>query len=171
VTVQLDPGRDWCPRHLKPYKALWPAGIGAATVALFDAAAQHPNILHACGYDEAAGIEADAKMLPAALVEHGPLCCLIDDATLALIHATTVPDPDPGRVTHISKQELSHEEMTIAVAFARPLETRCGVTTVPLPGAPSVGVCADCERRLDPDGPEPAHFHAPPPYTRRGDDG
>lgn len=75
----------WCPRHLEPYRAQWPLGGPAASMSLLQAAAEMRAV------QDAAGPDGDPAMLAAALVRFSPLCCFVDQSTLTMIHARTVP--------------------------------------------------------------------------------
>ncbi len=71
----------WCDRHWQPYRNGQGNGI-AATMAVIDRVMKHPQIMRECGYDPAAGREADASMLNAAIASHAPLCCFLGDEAM-----------------------------------------------------------------------------------------
>lgn len=74
----------WCPRHLEPYRAKWPAGAGVAMLRLFDAAVKMPAVADAAG--------GQAVNLTEALRRFAPLCCFISHEELQAIYDGTVPE-------------------------------------------------------------------------------
>jgi len=71
--------RDWCARHLEPFRAEWPRGAVTAMIMLYNAAVQMPAIV-----DAAAG---DSARIEAAFERFKPLCCFVDAGTLAAIYS------------------------------------------------------------------------------------
>lgn len=83
--VQLDFARHWCPGHLAPYRARWPAGAPTAMVRLFGAFVEDERIL-AAGPKDADG-KVKAQSLQALVDEFSPLCCFVGAETMAAIYA------------------------------------------------------------------------------------
>lgn len=79
--LPLNPHTLWCDHHLAPFKARWPVGYLTASLALVEEAARLEIIMRACGGGE--GRQANPTLFTAAIVEHGPLCCLLGDLTTA----------------------------------------------------------------------------------------
>jgi hypothetical protein len=76
----LDFKRDWCARHLEPYRGERPKGAPIAMVLLFDAFAQDERVHRMAGFDpEVEGSVADSTRLPALVAECSPLCCFLGD--------------------------------------------------------------------------------------------
>lgn len=83
--VELDWRRDWCERHLEPFRARWPEGAMVAMLDLFDRATRHEAILTVTA--------GDASRLEAAFAEFGPLCCLLGDDEMAEVYAKAGVSP------------------------------------------------------------------------------
>lgn len=83
--VELDFERDWCARHLEPFRAHWPAGTAAAMVALFGEFVKDPRTPQMLPHD-AAGL-ADAHALQPLLMECSPICCWLDDEAMGRVYA------------------------------------------------------------------------------------
>jgi hypothetical protein len=84
--VQLDVLKVWCPRHLEPFRARYPRGVGAGTARLFERTLLDARFARAVGHDPARGTKADMRMAAAVLVEWYPLCCFVGDADRAFAY-------------------------------------------------------------------------------------
>jgi hypothetical protein len=114
--VQLDVRVHWCDRHLRPYKARWPQGVGVAMVALFQAAARMPAVI-----SESRG---DVTRLTSVLTRFAPLCCFVPREALAGVYRQSlpagtptplgpVPSPEPGAVTGAGADPTSPAESAL----------------------------------------------------------
>lgn len=89
--VEMDFPTHWCPRHLEPFRANWPAGAGLAMVRLAGLAFEHPDIVAAATKDSDG--KAKVESLNAVLREFSPLCCLVGDAALEPVYREAGVDP------------------------------------------------------------------------------
>lgn len=79
--IQLDFKFMWCPRHLEPFRAKWPAGAAIAMTNLFQASASDDRI--------AAAAQGQTDRLEPVLREHGPMCCFLPkEVTAAVVEAS-----------------------------------------------------------------------------------
>lgn len=76
--IALDFSTHWCPRHLEPFRAGWPAKAGLAMVMLFEAFTADERVGKLTG--------GDAMRLAAVALEWSPLCCFVGDDALAPIY-------------------------------------------------------------------------------------
>lgn len=79
VSIELEWRRDWCARHLEPFRVAWPKGAVTAMTEVFQRSSRHPSILSATA--------GDATKLAPVLIEFGPLCCLLGDEEMAEVYA------------------------------------------------------------------------------------
>lgn len=82
--VELDVERDFCARHLEPFRDHWPAGVGVAMTALFGEFVHDPRTPEMLPHD--AEGKADAHALQALILETSPLCCWLPDEAMARIY-------------------------------------------------------------------------------------
>lgn len=75
--VGIDATKIWCRDHIQPFRIHWPRGFALATMALFEEATRHEDVISYCGGGE--GKKADIERLTAAMMEFSPICCLIGD--------------------------------------------------------------------------------------------
>lgn len=83
--VTLDFERDWCDRHLEPFRAHWPAGASLALIGLFEAFVADPRTAAMCPHD--AEGKADANALQPLVLECSPLCCYIGEDAMRDVYA------------------------------------------------------------------------------------
>jgi hypothetical protein len=74
--------RDWCERHLEPFRYEWPKGSGVAMVLLFQAFCEDERVQRMAGYQPELGIKADSERLPALIAECSPLCCFVGETVI-----------------------------------------------------------------------------------------
>ena len=78
--IELDFWRDLCPRHLEPFRRHWPQGAMMFLVLVWSAFVRLPEVQ---SFATSPGEKlADARLLPDAMIEFGPLCCAIDHQLL-----------------------------------------------------------------------------------------
>jgi hypothetical protein len=78
-SIELRWERDWCERHLEPFRPQWPKGAARAALHLFDLACRNDKILTVTA--------GDPMRLEAAFAEFGPLCCLVGEDEMADVYA------------------------------------------------------------------------------------
>lgn len=65
--IMLDFKRDWCAKHLEPFRENWPEGAAIVMVLMATCALSHPNCHRYTN--------GDATKINAYLAEFSPICC------------------------------------------------------------------------------------------------
>ena len=89
--IQILFRRDFCDRHLRPFKRHWPKGSAVFVSLIFQAFVQVDAVLE---FARDGGDMGQADRLPLAMQEFGPMCCAIDHQTLHDVRAYALNPSD-----------------------------------------------------------------------------
>lgn len=82
--ITLSFTRDWCSRHLGPFRAEWPKGAALGMLKLFEALLADEGFI-ALAPKDADGISSTKSIEPI-ISEIAPICCWLGDEKMAAVY-------------------------------------------------------------------------------------